>query len=156
MSRAVHPVILSGGAGTRLWPMSRTVRPKQLLPLVSKNTMLQDTVARVIGDGFAPPTIVCNEEHRFMIAEQMRALDVEPEAILLEPAARNTAPAITVAALLLHEREPDAVMLVLPSDHVIRDVAAFHAAIGTALAAAAKGVMVTFGITPSRPDTGYG
>lgn len=136
--------------------MSRTVRPKQLLPLVSSNTMLQDTVLRVIGDGFAPPTIVCNEEHRFMIAEQMRALNVKPEAILLEPAARNTAPAITAAALFLHERDPDAVMLVLPSDHVIQDVAAFRAAIETAAAAAAQDVMVTFGITPSRPETGYG
>lgn len=152
----VHPVILSGGAGTRLWPMSRALRPKQLLPLVSNNTMLQETVTRVVGKGFAPPTIVCNEEHRFMIAEQMRAIGVSPRAIMLEPAARNTAPAITVAALLLHEHDPNALMLVLPSDHVIEKMEAFRAAIDTAVAAAERGAMVTFGIAPSRPDTGYG
>jgi mannose-1-phosphate guanylyltransferase / mannose-6-phosphate isomerase len=156
LQTAVYPVILSGGAGTRLWPMSRAVRPKQLLALASANTMLQDTVARVAGKGFAPPTIVCNAEHRFMIAEQMRAIGATPQAIMLEPVPRNTAPAITVAALLLHERDPDAIMLVLPSDHVIENVAAFHAAVNTAVAAAERGAMVTFGIPPSRPDTGYG
>ncbi len=156
MTGLVYPVILSGGAGTRLWPMSRTLRPKQLLPLVSDRTMLQETMLRVAGPDFAPPIVVCNEEHRFMIAEQVRALGVTPKAIVLEPVPRNTAPAITVAALMAAEADDAAVMLVLPSDHVIEDETGFHAALATARAAAAAGAMVTFGIPPSRPETGYG
>lgn len=156
MDGIVYPVILSGGTGTRLWPMSRTLRPKQLMALTAERTMLQETVARVTAPGFAPPTILCNEEHRFMIAEQLRELGATAEAIILEPAARNTAPAITVAALFLAEKDPDAVMLVLPSDHVVEDAGAFRDLVAAAAEVARRGVMVTFGITPSRPESGYG
>ena len=156
MATAVHPVILSGGAGTRLWPMSRRLRPKQLLPLTSERSMLQETAHRVAGPDFAPPVIVCNEDHRFMIAEQMREIGLRPEAIVLEPAARNTAPAIAAAALHLEARDPEAVMLVLPSDHVIENTDAFRAAVATAAAAARHGALVTFGVQPTRPETGYG
>jgi mannose-1-phosphate guanylyltransferase/mannose-6-phosphate isomerase len=152
----IHPVILSGGAGTRLWPMSRTLRPKQLLPLTSDHSMLQETVLRVSGPQFGAPLIVCNEQHRFIIAEQLRTLHVAPAAIVLEPEARNTAPAITAAALLLAERHGEGMMLVLPSDHVIEDLAGFLAAVEIAAAAANTGALVTFGIKPTRPETGYG
>jgi mannose-1-phosphate guanylyltransferase/mannose-6-phosphate isomerase len=152
----VHPVILSGGAGTRLWPLSRTLRPKQLLPLTSDHSMLQETVLRVRGSQFGPPLIICNEQHRFIIAEQMRAVQIAPAAIVLEPAARNTAPAIIAAALMLAERHGEGMMLVLPSDHLIEDLAGFLSALEIASAAAAKGALVTFGIKPTRPETGYG
>jgi mannose-1-phosphate guanylyltransferase/mannose-6-phosphate isomerase len=159
------PVILSGGSGTRLWPLSRELYPKQLLPLVGKRTMLQETAARV--DGIADvgaPVVVCNESHRFMVAEQLRALGAAPGAILLEPVGRNTAPAVAVAALVASEaaRESgaagsgDPVLLVLPADHVIRDVAAFQAAVAAGRIAAEAGKLVTFGIVPDRPETGYG
>ena len=137
MEATVYPVILSGGVGKRLWPMSRALWPKQLLPLVSERSMLQATVERVTGSQFAPPLIICNDEHRFMIAEQMREIDTKPEAIVLEPVGRNTAPAVIVAALLLAQRDANAVMLVLPSDHVIRDQDGFNASIDTAVRAVA-------------------
>ena len=156
MASLVHPVILSGGTGTRLWPLSRTLRPKQLLQLTSDRSMLQETVDRVGADGFAPPTILCNEEHRFLIAEQLRDMAVQPRALVLEPIGRNTAPAATVAALMLAKAEPQAVMLLLPSDHQIGDVPAFHAAVRTAVAAARQGSLVTFGIPASSPEVGYG
>jgi mannose-1-phosphate guanylyltransferase / mannose-6-phosphate isomerase len=156
MGETVYPVILSGGVGTRLWPMSRVLRPKQLLPLTSERSMLQDTVVRVTGPGFAPPMIICNQEHRFVIAEQMRALEVSPEAIVLEPQGRNTAPAVTVAALLLASKDPDAIMLVLPSDHVIGDLERFREVVATAVTAARDDALITFGIPPTRPETGYG
>jgi len=159
------PVILSGGSGTRLWPLSRELYPKQLLPLVGNRTMLQETAARV--DGIADvgaPVVVCNESHRFMVAEQLRALGAAPGAILLEPVGRNTAPAVAVAALVVLEaaRESgsagssDPVLLVLPADHVIRDVAAFQAAVAAGRVAAEAGKLVTFGIVPDRPETAYG
>jgi mannose-1-phosphate guanylyltransferase/mannose-6-phosphate isomerase len=153
----IHPVVLSGGSGTRLWPMSRMLYPKQLLSLFGHCSLLQQTVDRV-GDRaqFAPPLIVANEEHRFIIAEQLREMGVTPSALLLEPAGRNSAPAACIAALLLTEREPEAVMLLLPSDHAISDVPVFHAAVDRATTAASCGALVTFGITPSRADTGYG
>lgn len=156
MEATVFPVILSGGVGKRLWPMSRALWPKQLLPLVSENSMLQETVMRVTGPTFAAPLIICNEDHRFMIAEQMRELDTVPEAIVLEPVGRNTAPAVIVAALLLAARDANAIMLVLPSDHVIRDLDGFHASIATAADASRDGALVTFGIPPTGPETGYG
>src|SRR5579864_2501698 len=153
----IHPVILSGGSGTRLWPMSRSLYPKQLLALTGARSLLQETALRVAADaGFAPPLIVANEEHRFIIAEQLREIGVTAEALVLEPVGRNTAPAAAVAALRLAEGEPDAVMLVMPSDHAIADLAAFRAATGRAATAARAGHLATFGITPERAETGYG
>jgi mannose-1-phosphate guanylyltransferase/mannose-6-phosphate isomerase len=153
----LYPVILSGGSGTRLWPLSRAALPKQLLPLASANTMLQETVLRLTGLADArPPLVVCNEDHRFLIAEQMREIRVKPAGIYLEPLGRNTAPAAAVAALALLADDPDAVMLLLPADHLIADVPAFHAAIGEGLKAVAQGRLVTFGIVPDLPHTGYG
>jgi mannose-1-phosphate guanylyltransferase/mannose-6-phosphate isomerase len=156
-SAQIHPVILSGGAGTRLWPLSRASYPKQLLKLSSEHTMLQDTVARGLIDvGFAAPLLVCNEDHRFLVDDQLQQIGIKPQAILLEPAARNTGPAIAAAALWLLARDPDALMLVQPSDHVIASPADFHRAVMRGLAAAQEGRLVTFGIKPVRPDTGYG
>ncbi|MBL6613794.1 MAG: mannose-1-phosphate guanylyltransferase/mannose-6-phosphate isomerase [Reyranella sp.] len=156
-SAQIHPVILSGGAGTRLWPLSRASYPKQLLKLSSERTMLQDTVARGLSDvGFAPPLLVCNEDHRFLVDDQLQQIGIKPQAILLEPMARNTGPAIAAAALWLLARDPDALMLVQPSDHVIASPTDFHRAVMRGLAAAQDGRLVTFGIKPVRPDTGYG
>ena len=151
------PVILSGGSGTRLWPLSTPDRPKQFLSLVGEQTMLQETAARVADPGlFASPMVVCNATHRFQVAEQMRATGTMPQTIMLEPMGRNTAPAIAVAAQWLVQEDPDAIMLVLPSDHVIADVAAFHTAARMARDAAAVGYLVTFGLKPTQPETGYG
>jgi mannose-1-phosphate guanylyltransferase / mannose-6-phosphate isomerase len=152
----IFPVILSGGAGTRLWPLSRAQYPKQLLPLLSERSLLQEAALRV-GDParFAPPLVIANDEHRFLVAEQLRLAKIAPRAIMLEPLGRNTAPAIAVAALALAD-EPDALMLVMPSDHAIADVPAFLAAIDRAAVAARSGRLVTFGITANRPETGYG
>jgi mannose-1-phosphate guanylyltransferase / mannose-6-phosphate isomerase len=156
-SAQIHPVILSGGAGTRLWPLSRASYPKQLLKLSSQRTMLQDTVARGLIDvGFAAPLLVCNEEHRFLVDDQLQQIGIKPQTILLEPKARNTGPAIAAAALWLLSRDPDALMLVQPSDHVIASPADFHRAVMRGVAAAQEGRLVTFGIKPVRPDTGYG
>jgi mannose-1-phosphate guanylyltransferase/mannose-6-phosphate isomerase len=155
------PVILSGGAGTRLWPLSRELYPKQLLALLGERTMLQQTALRLEGLGAAQPVIVCNEAHRFLVAEQLRQLGIEPQAIVLEPVGRNTAPAIALAAhAALKAAGPkagaDPLLLVLPADHVIRDVPAFHQAVHAALEAAQQGQLVTFGIVPTTPETGYG
>jgi mannose-1-phosphate guanylyltransferase/mannose-6-phosphate isomerase len=153
----IHPVILSGGSGTRLWPMSRSLYPKQLLALVGERSLLQQTAQRVIGaPEFAAPLIIANEEHRFIIAEQLREIGAAPDALVLEPVGRNTAPAACVAALRLAASDPDALMLVMPSDHVIGDLGAFRRATERAAAAARAGHLVTFGITPERAETGYG
>ncbi len=153
----VVPVILSGGAGTRLWPLSREMYPKQLLALTGDNTMLQDTALRLAPiPGASPPIVVCNEAHRFTVAEQLRALDIEPAAILLEPAGRNTAPAVALAALKAQEMDPDAVMVVAPADHVIRDAHVFQQAAAVAAELARTGKLVTFGIVAHAPETGYG
>src|SRR5258708_4909306 len=153
----IVPAILSGGSGTRLWPMSRTLYPKQLLALMGAESLLQQTAHRIAGRaGFAPPLIIANEEHRFIIAEQLLEIDIQPQALVLEPLGRNTAPAAAVAALRIAESEPNALMLAMPSGHVIGDPAAFHAAIARAAEAARAGFLVTFGITPERAETGYG
>ena len=153
----IYPVILSGGAGTRLWPLSRAVLPKQLLPLVSEKTMLQETVLRLDGGAdFAAPLVVCGNEHRFMVAEQLREIGVKPLGILLESAGRNTAPAVAAAAHYLRGIDPEALMLVLPADHVITDRAAFHGAIALAAESAGEGALATFGVVPTAPETGYG
>lgn len=143
------PVILSGGAGTRLWPLSRELRPKQLLALNSDRTLLQKTALRLGGK----PIVVCNQEHRFIVAEQLREIDLEAQAIVIEPVGRNTAPAVAVTALLA---QPEDLLLVMPSDHQVRDVAAFRQAVETALPLARSGQLVTFGIQPTEANTGYG
>ncbi|MDE2250361.1 MAG: mannose-1-phosphate guanylyltransferase/mannose-6-phosphate isomerase, partial [Gammaproteobacteria bacterium] len=159
------PVVLSGGAGTRLWPLSRELHPKQLLPLTSSGTMLQETVRRLAGLALAAPIVVCNDAHRFIVAEQLRAIGMAAQAIVLEPVGRNTAPAIALAALAAlagtggagpGAAADDVLLLVLPADHVIRDLGAFHTAVRSAAAAARRGQLVTFGVVPHSPETGYG
>lgn len=154
------PVVLSGGSGTRLWPLSRELYPKQLLSLVGKGTMLQETLARLDGvPDVQPPVVVCNESHRFLVAEQLRQIKSGSRAILLEPVGRNTAPAVAMAALSAlsgADNADDPVLLVLPADHVIRDVKAFQDAVQAGLRAARAGQLVTFGVVPSKPETGYG
>jgi len=149
------PVILSGGSGTRLWPMSRSTYPKQFLPLVSERTMVQETILRLRGLGsLQAPIAVCNKEHRFLMAEQLRAICSMPQSIILEPVGRNTAPAVAIAAFAA--KNPDDILLVLPADHVISDVEAFQASVIKAEALAEQGFLVTFGIVPTEAETGYG
>jgi len=148
------PVILSGGSGTRLWPLSRSSYPKQFLPLVSDKTMVQETLLRLKGLLLESPIAVCNQEHRFLMAEQLLEMNAQPESIILEPVGRNTAPALAVAALAA--KDPDAILLVLPADHVISDVAAFQSAVQKAEKLAEADYLVTFGIVPNAPETGYG
>ncbi|MFC5354301.1 mannose-1-phosphate guanylyltransferase/mannose-6-phosphate isomerase [Azospirillum himalayense] len=153
----IHPVLLSGGSGVRLWPMSREQHPKQLLPLCSEQSMLQDTARRVAGaDRFAKPLVICNQEHRFVIAEQLRQIGIADPRIVLEPFGRNTAAAAALAALLVAEEDPEGLLLLLPADHVIRDEPAFLAAVDSAARVAAAGYLTTFGIVPTAPETGYG
>jgi mannose-1-phosphate guanylyltransferase/mannose-6-phosphate isomerase len=153
----ITPVILSGGSGTRLWPLSRKEYPKQYLPLVGCNTMLQETILRLSGlDNLADPIIVCNADHRFLVAEQCQQIDIKNPTILLEPVGRNTAPAIAAAALQSHQTSDDTVLLVLSADHVIQDIDAFHEAINIASKQAQEGKLATFGIVPTDANTGYG
>lgn len=152
-----YPVILTGGAGSRLWPVSREFYPKPLLPIFGERTLLQDTAARLDGlSGIHNPLFVCNEEHRFLVAEQVRTLGKEPEAVMLEPQGRNTAPALTIAALYLADKDADAIMVVMAADHVIPDSAAFTGAVEQAGKLAAQGYLVTFGVVADKPETGYG
>lgn len=153
---SIIPVVLSGGSGTRLWPLSREKYPKQLLPLLGDNTMLQETVTRLAGlEGLGEPFLVCNEEHRFAVAEQLRLLGKRGQ-ILLEPCGRNTAPALTLAALWARRDGEDPVLVVMPADHVILNGEVFHGAVARAVRLADQGLAVTFGITPDCPETGYG
>lgn len=153
----IIPVILAGGSGTRLWPLSRALYPKQLLSLVGEHTMLQNTLLRLKNfEGIGDPIVLCNHEHRFMVAEQLRSIHVKPASIVLEPMGRNTAPAVTVAALTAMERESDSILLVLPADHNIDDVSQFHKALQTGEYYARQNYLITFGILPGAPETGYG
>ena len=154
----IQPVVLSGGSGTRLWPLSREKYPKQLLPLIGEDSLLQATVRRVEGIAgieLAAPMVVCNEEYRFVIAEQLRVMG-KPGTVVLEPKGRNTAPALTIAAQAARRNGADPVLLVMPADHVILDKAAFQEVVRQGAVLADGGAMVTFGITPDAPETGYG
>lgn len=152
----ITPVILCGGSGTRLWPLSRKSYPKQFVPLMGDQTLFQASAARMIGPEFQPPLIITNSDFRFIVTEQLLAVGIDPGAILIEPEGRNTAPAVLAAALFLINQDPDAVMLVAPSDHVVPNIPAFQAAVQRGMAAVADGQLVTFGITPTQPETGYG
>ena len=153
----IVPVILAGGSGTRLWPLSRGLHPKQFFSLWDDQSLLQNTVARIGDmDGAGAPMVLCNENHRFMVAEQLRAMGMVPGAIMLEPVGRNTAPAIAAAAHLLTARGQDPVLLVLPSDHFIRDVGRFRQVVAAGQSYAEAGRLITFGIVPGAPETGYG
>ena len=153
----VYPVVLCGGSGTRLWPMSRGGYPKQYLKLTGSHTLVQQTVRRLAGMADVnKPIVITNTEQRFLVADQLRSIDVVPSAVVLEPVGRNTAPAVAAAALLALEQTPDALLLVLPSDHVILDEAVFARIASTARDIANEGHLVTFGIEPTKPHTGYG
>lgn len=153
----IIPVILAGGSGTRLWPLSRKLYPKQFMRLVGNNTLLQNTLLRVSSlEGIGPPIILCNEDHRFIVAEQLRQIDINPQAIVLEPVGRNTAPALAVAALMAQAADKDAVLLALPSDHHIEDNQSFIDTATQGVKFALQEKLVTFGIVPEAPETGYG
>jgi mannose-1-phosphate guanylyltransferase/mannose-6-phosphate isomerase len=155
-SNLLVPVVLSGGTGTRLWPVSRESFPKQLWPLVSERSLMQETALRATGQGFAKPVVVCNEGHRFLIAEQLRTAGIKGARIVLEPVGRNSAPAIAAAALLVAEDDPDAVLWLMAADAAITRPEAMHAALAAAHEAARRGQFVTFGMKPARAETGYG
>lgn len=152
----ITPLLLCGGSGTRLWPLSRQSYPKQFVPLLGEGTLFQATVERLSGDAFARPLVITNAAFRFIVAEQMAEVGADPRAIMIEPEGRNTAPAILAAALWLEANDSDTLMLVAPSDHVVPDAEAFRAAVMAGVPAAREGRLVTFGITPDRPETGYG
>jgi len=152
----ITPVILCGGSGTRLWPLSRKSYPKQFVPLVGEETLFQASARRLSGPGHAAPLVLTGSDFRFIVTEQLAAAGIDPGAVMIEPAGRNTAPAVLAAALWLERTDPDALMLVAPSDHVVPDAAAFRAAVASGVEAARAGRLVTFGIRPDRPETGYG
>ncbi len=151
----ILPVIMSGGSGSRLWPLSRALHPKQFLPLTTENTLLQETINR-LDDNCLDPLIICNNEHRFIVAEQLRQNHSQASNIILEPMGKNTAPAITLAALAAIEKGDDPLLLVLAADHVIKDVSAFQQSVHSASIFAEQGMLVTFGIVPTHAETGYG
>ena len=150
------PVILSGGSGSRLWPLSRKQFPKQFLALTGEHTLFQQTLERLVFEGMDTPIVVCNKDHRFIVNEQLAARKLETQRILMEPFGRNTAPAVAIAAMHLLAAGRDELLLVLPADHVIEDLPVFHSALGVARKAAEQGEMVLFGIPAERPETGYG
>ena len=150
------PLILSGGSGSRLWPLSRKLYPKQFLALTGSATMFQQTLKRLALEGMGKPIVVCNEEHRFIVSEQLAAIDCKAQSIMLEPFGRNTAPAVAIAAMHLLAEGRDELLLVLPADHVIEDLQVFHTALGVARKAAEQGEMVLFGVPAERAETGYG
>ena len=152
----IVPVILSGGSGSRLWPVSRESFPKQFWPLVTEFSLLQDAALRSLGPTFAPPVVVCNNEHRFMVAEQLRAAGITDPRIILEPVGRNSAPAVAAAALCAAGTNPEAVLWVMAADAAITEIEALHRLLELALRAARCGRIVTFGIEPTGPETGYG
>ncbi|HNB25870.1 MAG TPA: mannose-1-phosphate guanylyltransferase, partial [Alphaproteobacteria bacterium] len=152
----LHPVILCGGSGTRLWPLSRMGFPKQFLVLTSQQSLLQQTLSRVAGDRYAPPIVVGAEEHRFMIADHLQQIRLATQRIILEPAPRSTAAATALAAFHLTKVSKDAMMLVLPADHVIQDPGAFETGVAKAIKLAQSDHLVTFGVEPTGPETGYG
>ena len=156
MKATITPIILCGGSGTRLWPLSRKSYPKQFVPLVGKQTLFQESARRMTGVQFAAPVVVTNSDFRFIVTEQLQAIGINPATVLIEPEGRNTAPAILATALYLAKVDPDSVMLVAPSDHVVPDTAAFQAAVATGLNAVADGQLVSFGISPTHAETAYG
>lgn len=152
----ITPVLLCGGSGTRLWPLSRKSYPKQFSPLIGEDSLFQASAKRLAGDDFSAPVVVTADDFRFIVTEQLAAAHIAPQAVLIEPEGRDTAPAVLAAALHVAAKDPSALMLVAPSDHVIPDTEAFYACVSAAVPAAQSGQLVTFGITPDRPETGYG
>ena len=153
---AIVPVILSGGSGTRLWPVSRKAYPKQFWPFLSEQTLLQETASRAVGGRFTAPIVIANNDHRFIVAEQLRDAGIAQPRILLEPVGRNSAPAVAVASILAAQENPDSVLWIMAADAAITDTAALATALDTAAAAAQAGHVVTFGMQPTAPETGYG
>ena len=152
----ITPVLLCGGSGTRLWPLSRKSYPKQFVPLIGQDTLFQGSAKRLTGAGFTAPLVITGSDFRFIVTEQLHDAGIDPGAILIEPEGRNTAPAVLAAALYLNQTNPEALMLVAPSDHVVPDNDAFRTAVEAGVPAALDGALITFGITPTRPETGYG
>ncbi|MEZ0468293.1 mannose-1-phosphate guanylyltransferase/mannose-6-phosphate isomerase [Phaeobacter sp. SYSU ZJ3003] len=155
-SSTITPILLCGGSGTRLWPLSRKSYPKQFVPLVGEETLFQASAKRLSGTGYAAPMVLTNADFRFIVTEQLAGIGIDPGAVLIEPAGRNTAPAVLAAALYLEQSDPEGLMLVAPSDHVVPDAPAFRAAVAAGQAAAEAGQIVTFGIKPTHAETGYG